>query len=210
MLSKKKAHKKETLNLTRNLSIIEYVFRISAYTKIIGPGSQTPFEYEMLSEVEEDLQFDMRRSCESFEFLYDKEEKKLKISFWRLLRASSRMWLLEEINNILFNLCKIGTGIFTKVFLDELEKDRVSSLFLLLLVGIMTGLGLFQTIFHTNYALFNGIMNRSNENNIKVKIIFFLYFNFLFDLIESFLICLLINFCRDCSFRRFRNCLHRI
>ena len=157
------------LNLTQNLSFVEYLFRPTAYSRIIGPGSNRPFEFEMLSKVEENLQFDIKQHPSTFKTLYNEMENKLAITFWRLLTSTTKVWVLEEINLFLFLGFQISISLLTKGFLNELGEESPSGLTLAILVISMVVIGLGMTIFHSNSLLYNYVLMNIWENKVKVN-----------------------------------------
>ena len=167
-IKSQKTSKKEKLNLTQNLSVMEYTFRPSAYSKIIGPGSQKPFEFDMLSEVEDCLQFNVKTHPGNFKSLFSEVEQKLSITFWGLLKGVSIVWLFEEINLLFFMFCQIAISLLTKYFLDAMAKQKPSSSSLTLLVLGIVFSGIGMSIFHMNYLLYNCFLMNINENWVKV------------------------------------------
>ena len=170
MIEKERSSQKETLNLIQNLGPIDFLFRPKSYSKIIGPGSQKPFDFDMLLDVEDMFKFDIHQnSAEKLKGLHNKVDQKLQLTFWNLLRTSAKVWLYEEINFLLSCLFNIGTGVLTKFFLDELNKDDFSHSSLGFLVFSIILVGLCQTFVHMNYLLLNNLLMRLNENRVKVK-----------------------------------------
>ena len=166
-LSEKKA-KRGLLNLTTTLNPLEYLFLPSVYSRVISPGSTNPFEFSMLSDVEEDFQFDIKRKASSFDLIYNEKKKKIQLSFFKLLRRSGRMWLIEEITLFFFRFSAILTAFYTKAVLHTIEEVEFDPKKLWFNYWMLIGSVLGQTIFQTNMTTFNSLLEKKIDNVVKV------------------------------------------
>ena len=168
----------EKLNLGTSLNPLEYIYLPSIYSRVIAPGAKKPFEFNMLSDVEEQFQFDITRKPSSYTWLYNKKKKKVKLSFWKLLRMFGRLWLLEEISLLGFRSFGILTAVRTRSMLDSLGTDEIEEYVLWAEFGLLMGSMILQSLFQTNLLTFCNLQQACFENVVKVSdkgILFHIY-----------------------------------
>ena len=159
------------LNLVQKINPLQFIFQRGVYKSIINPGSKKPFEFGMLSEVEDMFQFDINQHPRTFEGLYNEKEGKLNLTFWGILMSTKRICLLHQVCLFVYGLCPIMISYFTKIFLLELEKNKTSQKDLLWLVSVIFLLGVTESIFDANQTLFYKLQTTKAQNLIKVRLI---------------------------------------
>ena len=157
------------LNFTQNLNPLEFIFQPTIYRRIINPGLKKPFDYEMLSEVEEVFQFDINQDPRTFKGLYNEEDGKLRLTFWRILMNNKRICFIYTLCLFFSSLCPILVAYYTKEFLLELQKKRAILKDLLWLVLKIMLFGISRSIFDCQQILFGALFSTYNQNLIKVK-----------------------------------------
>ena len=166
----RKLIKKPKLDLTTRFEPLQILFQSKVYSNIINPGSSQPFQFDMLSEVEDDYKFDISIEPSSYSQIYDLGQEKLKINFWTLLNFSRKLWLIQMACSIITNILSIFIALCVKEIIDNLALEFASNPALLRGVFWMFVLGLVRTPFHSNFLIMNNLMIASTENVLKVYI----------------------------------------
>ena len=175
-----KSKKRSKLDLTTKFDLFQILFQSKVWNNIIKPGSTKPFQFQMLSDVEDDYKFDISKDPSSYNQIYDQNQKRLKFNFWTLLNFSRRLWLVQMGCGILTHSVSILIALCVKGMIDQLTKDFASDSALLRQLFWMFVLGMIRSFLHANYMLTNKLMIATTENVLKVKIKFFDLKNLIF------------------------------